>query len=517
MAGTGVIHNSQMPSTSTAGDDANYVDAVLTQPNKPMAVSGSPIIMSGSPITISDLPTRTPLRGGRKRYLSASDVTESDMKKLKRVDSADTTDRLEIVKVKRKLMNNRATPNTIDVASVDASPGLKAKHVDDKRSKKTSGKGKTKGKGKASKGSPRIDTDTLHIAAEVHSEDTRESDIGSMLNTMFPEPNEAADGKDIVNVMNRLADEMTKINSNMEKMWRDMNKKMETMAENIEKRLSNKINNAVDKRVNAESAKLKNDMNKKIDEVRDDINNDIKCLQQQVDELPRNMDGRQSRDDKELNLCIRNHPQRDGENVGDIVTDLLRDGLRLRGMGFRKAVRKDRDDRRPGVIIVTCNRREDKNAVMEKKQQLRNNKKYERVYIHADQSVETRVNNNNLKLLISKLGVSGIRLKGSRLVIDNEDNRPRDSTADAPRDNYEHVQHRRGGNRGQNYRTDNNTRSREYYNDNTRYGRQREDSNRNNDYREQQSAYHGQDRRSEYRGQEARRVEHDRVERRFTR
>ena len=39
--------------------------------------------------------------------------------------------------------------------------------------------------------------------------------------------------------------------------------------------------------------------------------------------------------------------------------------------------------------------------IMRAKKELKNSRKYEKVYIHNDQSVETRVNNNNMKLLIS--------------------------------------------------------------------------------------------------------------------
>ena len=54
---------------------------------------------------------------------------------------------------------------------------------------------------------------------------------------------------------------------------------------------------------------------------------------------------------------------------------------------------------------------------MRRKEQLRKNKRNERVYIHTDQLLETRVNNNNMKTLLSALG---LRLKGSRLVIEND-------------------------------------------------------------------------------------------------
>ena len=138
-----------------------------------------------------------------------------------------------------------------------------------------------------------------------------------------------------------------------------------------------------------------------------------------------------------LNICIRNHPQRERENVNDIVSDLLTDGLQLFDTSFEKTNRKGRDDGKAGVIIVTCKSMEDKAEIMKRKRQLKKNRKYERVYIHADQSLETRVNNNNLKTLLSALGVKGLKLKGSRLVTENDshDEIPTQNTSE--RDNMQ--------------------------------------------------------------------------------
>lgn len=85
---------------------------------------------------------------------------------------------------------------------------------------------------------------------------------------------------------------------------------------------------------------------------------------------------------------------------------------------------------------------------MKRKAQLKRHQKYEKVYIHPDQSAETRTNNNNLKMLISALGVSGLKMKGSRLVVEgpgdkhseegqDNNNIERDSRSDARSGNLE--------------------------------------------------------------------------------
>ena len=64
---------------------------------------------------------------------------------------------------------------------------------------------------------------------------------------------------------------MTKINRNMEQMWGDVSKKIDKMGTDIEKNLSAKLSNCIDKRVNAEATELKKDIVNRIDNLRDDF------------------------------------------------------------------------------------------------------------------------------------------------------------------------------------------------------------------------------------------------------
>ena len=81
------------------------------------------------------------------------------------------------------------------------------------------------------------------------------------------------------------------------------------------------------------------------------MNAEIESIQQRIDEIPSSVNESVEPQESNLNICIRNHPQRIRENVNDIVSDLLTDGLQLRDTGFKKAIRKGRDDRKPGVIM----------------------------------------------------------------------------------------------------------------------------------------------------------------------
>ena len=47
-----------------------------------------------------------------------------------------------------------------------------------------------------------------------------------------------------------------------------------------------------------------------------------------------------------------------------------RDGLKLREVSCKKAIRKDRDDHKTGLIIKTCKRPEDRTEIMRNKKLL---------------------------------------------------------------------------------------------------------------------------------------------------
>ena len=57
------------------------------------------------------------------------------------------------------------------------------------------------------------DSETITVVADVHTDgdgNNQSSHMGDFLNVMFTESNETIEGKDLVNVMNRFADEMSK-------------------------------------------------------------------------------------------------------------------------------------------------------------------------------------------------------------------------------------------------------------------------------------------------------------------
>ena len=115
---------------------------------------------------------------------------------------------------------------------------------------------------------------------------------------------------------------------------------------------------------------------------------------------------------RELNIILRNVPERKNEAICDTVNAILKDGLRLRDVSVTKAERlyiqnsekgnkgKDRNTK-PGVIVASLRNKDDKRKVTENKKKLNDSRnRHECVFIHSDQSREERLQRSNLKTLI---------------------------------------------------------------------------------------------------------------------
>ena len=191
------------------------------------------------------------------------------------------------------------------------------------------------------------------------------------------------------------ADEMSNMSNSMSKMKDDLNQRMDAIANDIEKKLASKISNIVNKRVNVETTKLSKAVNKRIDDIRDDMNADIESLQQRIDEMLGSSSEKVELNEKHLNICIRNHPQREREMWLTSCQICLQ--LDSHYMTLISKRRFEKGETIENHVFVTCKSKEDKIEIIRRKKQLRKNRRYERVYIHTDQSLEICVNNNNMK------------------------------------------------------------------------------------------------------------------------
>ena len=179
-------------------------------------------------------------------------------------------------------------------------------------------------------------------------------------------------------------------------------------------------------------------------------------------------------DDIALRIVLRNVPETRNENVIDTVNGIMRDGLRLRDVSVKKAERKQSDSQNNGrskapVIVATLKSREDKQAVMDNKKKLKDDRnKHKMVFIHSDQTKAERLQRANFRTILGSIqkGESDqLEIRGSRVV--RSSNRS---------DNYGH---RNQGSEQQRRRRNSSTERRRQNGEETEERRRDRDSDRN--------------------------------------
>jgi hypothetical protein len=215
------------------------------------------------------------------------------------------------------------------------------------------------------------------------------------------------------NTSNQMMNMMRQLTTDVRKMC----VRMDGIADEIESKLSAKFGQMLDKRINTEVSKLRKTIDVEVTRVKDDFRADIKNLQDQVDELPT---ATANSDDIGLNVVVRNLPKSNNESLESKVVALFRKGMNLKDVGIRRVVRKEgRPTGKPGVVIITCRTQDERQAILRNKRKLRESRRYSVIFIHPDQSYESRLQATNFRTLLSALGsdTRDLRLQGSRLVV----------------------------------------------------------------------------------------------------
>lgn len=392
---------------------------------------------------------KTPLPSGRKRFLSAPDVTESEVKKA-RNDTSD--DERLTVKAKRNLMN------------MDTPLQEEGKQQNESKALKVNTKSKNNKESKRGKGE--IDNSLIEEAhqimtrAEVHRD--ADTEIKDLLKKMTASMNTMQD------IMNKRMDMLEN--------------KIDQSEKKITDKLTDKVTKIIDKRVNTETARIRKEIEDKLSDLRSDFNNDLVQINRRIEERAdigsdqgtQSTGSNQNTTDLSLNVVIRNLPETINENVMTKVDAMIKDGLKIRDVTVASAVRKvSRAEHRAGVVIAKFQTSDDKKKVMTSKKALKEHRSYDNVYINHDQTAQERRMASSMRTLVEavKRGESNITVRGTR-IISSSDN---DSDGRGNRDHN----NTRGGNprdRQPAYRRDNTVRS-----DYGVYNKARRDSHDNRD------------------------------------
>ena len=111
-----------------------------------------------------------------------------------------------------------------------------------------------------------------------------------MLNPRRLLSNGKTGGKNDENLVSPSADVSTNelisiMSDNMKTMFENLNRKVDSMASDIENRLSKKFSQVIDKRISSEVSKMTKDINARIDIVKNDIYKEFDDLEAQVKDL----------------------------------------------------------------------------------------------------------------------------------------------------------------------------------------------------------------------------------------
>ena len=249
---------------------------------------------------------------------------------------------------------------------------------------------------------------TLNQLMSVSSKATEEvvntpcmSDSDQAGNSNISEVNEQIERLNIVKAISILSEQMLK-------QFEGLSQRINDLETSLENRLLTKFNDIVEDKV----AQAKQEFEQEVHGAKDSV----KTMESSYAEVLKCA----GKEDISLNIVIRNLPETTNENNEELlqkVNRLIKEGLKLQSTEIGTADRKRAArEGNYGVVIASCVNKEQKDKIMSAKSALQKFKRYERVYIEHDRSIEERLNIANMKTLVKNLGSDRLVVKGKRIV-----------------------------------------------------------------------------------------------------
>ena len=177
----------------------------------------------------------------------------------------------------------------------------------------------------------------------------------------------------------------------------DVRKSFNDRLENFSKRFEEKLNDRVSKSLDERLGTVRKEMSSMSDKV-----NGIQKSYAEVAAIQSNPE--------KLNVVIRKLATDQAEAQDPAVNlhkvnPLIKDGLKLRNIKVKSAVRKQsRINSKPGVVIATLDTTDQRTKLLKAKSALKQCDRYKRVYIDEDRPVECRRNESNIRTLLNEMG-----------------------------------------------------------------------------------------------------------------
>ncbi len=181
----------------------------------------------------------------------------------------------------------------------------------------------------------------------------------------------------------------------------DLNQRMSHFEEKVETKLIEKIETLIDAKIKQEFLCVRTEVDSKVQEFEKKVKDFQKSYLEAAKGKPV--------DDIATSVVIKNLPFHADEDKDSSVTErkvcaLLRDGLKVHDVKVKKVERKKARSKYPGVIIATFDTLEQKDKVMKTKSTLKNSRKYSDIYVEHCTTVQQRMQNNNMRILLKEMG-----------------------------------------------------------------------------------------------------------------
>ena len=198
---------------------------------------------------------------------------------------------------------------------------------------------------------------------------------------------------------------------NMLQELKSLNNKMDGMKDVFEKQLNSKMDslrNSMEKLAIENRDYLKAELALKTKEIQDNLDMELGHVVARIEQLEAKLDGAKHkaslRFDPDVSVIISGVQFVEGENVMAVVKDLLTEGLQWDSPRGVVAVERLRErGGRPGLIKVEFGSVQDKVDVLRKKQRLKIDDKFRRIYIRSAKSHTERLVELNFRTLLDEI------------------------------------------------------------------------------------------------------------------
>ncbi|CAC5385362.1 unnamed protein product [Mytilus coruscus] len=221
---------------------------------------------------------------------------------------------------------------------------------------------------------------------------------------------------------------ISKLSSDMKTMFGDMNTRIIELEENLDRKLTAKFKQVLDKRVNSEMSNIRKEIDKTVNCLKKDFNQDLRVVEEKINEISVTAaDSELKASGIDRNVVIRNLPESKSENLKLKVAALFTEGLKLSHIGTFGVERKYSRSSKPGVVVVSCKTKTDRVEILSAKKKLKSSRHYSNVYIQPDQTLQQRIEAENFRTLVHTLQTvtPNLSVRGSRVVVNgsSSDNR----------------------------------------------------------------------------------------------